>query len=808
MSVRRDRLGVPHLRGATVRDLAFEQGRVTAHDRAWQLEVERLRGEARVASVGGGRARAWDAFARDLDIAGTARRGFAALDAESQEFVAAYVDGVRAGFAEGATSPELAEHPAPGEWQPWTPLSVFLVQHVLFAGFPTGLWAASVGDDLDPHLARLLGVEPPHGSNAFAVGGGRTSSGLPLVGADPHRVFEVPGIYQQVGLVCDDVDVVGLAFPGVPGVQHFGHTGHVAWAVTNAMADHQDVEVVDGRLVVRTPTSELGDVGLSALLPLLRARTVADVDTALEHWVEPVNNVLVADTTGRVLHRVAGRVPRRDGEAWAGWVDLPRIEFAAEAVAVSANDRTDERWDALSRRSAPPWRRDRITRLLARGEVDVVVAAAVLVDEHDAAGGGLRALLLDLEETREDLPGPSRLLLEQLRGWDGTMSAGSRAAGVLGAVRDALVTAIVDHPLLEPARSAEPPVHPEVLAPWWHLPSRVARALPALVADPPPGLDLAGLAAAALEQVAGHPPQTWGACHRYAPQHAFADLGLDPTPYLPAVAGSPLGGDTECVSATAWTPGTGHVVSGPIARVVWDLADRDASRWAVPLGASGTIGHRAHDNQFPAWKDGTLHPVTTIPTATPTTIPTATPTPIPTAFTLRPVDPSADAPLMQRWFSEPRAAFWGMGARSVEEVAEIYAWIDQQAHLTAAVVLLDGHPIGVFQTYDPFVDEIGEHYDRREGDIGVHLFLADDPARAGTTAVLTAYLVQQVFADPAVQRVVLEPDVANARSISRLELLGAEVGPVTEIPAPLPDLPPKVAQFAFLSRSTPAETGH
>ncbi|WP_210649560.1 GNAT family N-acetyltransferase [Nocardioides sp. SYSU D00065] len=785
MSVRRDAYGVPHVRAGSILELAHEQGRVTARDRAWQLEVERLRGEGRVGALGG--SGAWDAFARDVDIEGTARRGFDALPGESQEFVAAYVHGVRAGFAEGASAPELVGRPRPGSWQVWTPLAVFLVQHVLFAGFPTRLWARSVGPGLDPRLAALLGVgEPPHGSNAFAVGGGRTTTRSPLIGADPHRVFESPGIYQQVGLACDELDVVGLAFPGVPGVQHFGHTGHVAWAVTNAMADYQDVSVVGGRLRVRTPTSELGDVGFAALLPLLRARTVADVDAALEHWVEPVNNVLVADTAGRVLHRVAGRVPvRRDGE-WVGWAELPQIEVAADAVVVSANDRTDERWDGLADRFAPPWRRDRIAALLDAGPVGVAGAAAVLADEHDTAGGALLDLLLGLR----DLPSPSAALVERLRRWDRSMAAGSVAAGAFAAVRDALVAAVVAHPLLAPARVAAPPVHGEVLAPWWHLPTRVARALPELVADPPAGLDLEELARASLAQVAALPDQPWGDRHRFTPVHALADLGLDAAAHLPSVAGSPLGGDIECVTATSSVPGTDMSISGPVARLVWDLADRSRSRWAVPLGAGGSAGTPHHDDQFTAWKDATLLPVTP-----PAAVPAGT-----GRFSLRAVGPAGDAPLLHGWFTEPRAAFWGMGMRSVEEVAAIYGWIHEQDHLTADLVLLDGRPVGLVQTYDPFVDAVGEHYDRRPGDLGVHLFLADDAARAGTTAELLAYLVAHLFADPAVRRLVLEPDVANTKSVALLRRLGAELGPVTTVPAPLPDLPAKTAQFAFLPR--------
>ena len=95
----------------------------------------------------------------------------------------------------------------------------------------------------------LLGRETPQtsGSNAWAVTGDRSTTGGALVAGDPHRVIEAPGVYQQVHLVCtaadDAFDVVGLAFPGVPGVQHFGHTGPAAWALTNAMADDQDLYV-------------------------------------------------------------------------------------------------------------------------------------------------------------------------------------------------------------------------------------------------------------------------------------------------------------------------------------------------------------------------------------------------------------------------------------------------------------------------------------------------------------------------------------------------------------------------------------
>ena len=78
------------------------------------------------------------------------------------------------------------------------------------------------------------------GSNAWAVHGS-LRAGAPLVAGDPHRLLELPGVYQQVRLACPEFDAVGFAFPGVPGLPHFGHAGHAAWGITNAMADYQDL---------------------------------------------------------------------------------------------------------------------------------------------------------------------------------------------------------------------------------------------------------------------------------------------------------------------------------------------------------------------------------------------------------------------------------------------------------------------------------------------------------------------------------------------------------------------------------------
>ncbi|MDN4172590.1 penicillin acylase family protein [Nocardioides sp. SOB77] len=675
----RDAWGVPHVRAASVADLAHGQGEVTARDRAWQLEHLRRRATGTTAEVLGAPALPWDRLARRTCLTDVARRAHAGLAAEARAFVAAYVAGVNDGLAARATGvPELERlgiEPRP--WEEWTPLAVFLAQHLLFASLPGKLWAHRarevLGDD-----ALLLSHEGPSasGSNAWAVGGARTASGLPLIGGDPHRVIEAPGVYQQVRLACEDpddaFDVVGFAFPGVPGVQHFAHAGGVAWAITNGMADYQDayderlrrtaagvealgpdgwepatarretiavrgaadepVEVVvtargpvfegsveEGTgLSVRFASDVLGDLGFDALLPLLRARTVDDVDAALDAWVEPVNNVVVADTAGVVRYRLAGRVPLRPdanrrgvvdaadpGTAWTGWLEaLPRHDVPPSGQVVTANERRGPESEPIGTAFAAPHRAQRIEALLdGRDGLTAEDLAAIHDDSLLLPAFALRDALVE-----DQRPSPAgEAVRDAILAWDGRMLATSTGAAAFAAWRSALVRRLAAEPVLAPFAD---PRHDLVFLPWMDPVGRVGHALETLAAAGTPfGLDLRAIACAALDDAAGH-PATWGTTHVATPVHAFevADGDLEPPP-LPAL---PVDGDGDCVRCTGSVPGwTDECYRGSVARYVWDLADRQASGWVVPLGAAGDPADPHHRDQLPLWAAGRLAPVVT-----------------------------------------------------------------------------------------------------------------------------------------------------------------------------------------------------
>ncbi|MGC5333895.1 penicillin acylase family protein [Micromonospora sp. DT62] len=672
--IHRDRWGVPHLRAGSVDGLARLQGRVAAVDRAWQVEVERWRSEGRLAEHVGPAELGWDRFARRARLDATARRCFEGLAPATRRWVTAYVDGVNEGLAEGAAAaPEFAAVGcAPGRWRPWSPLGVFLVQHVLFSTFPNKLWHAHVAATLGPSATDLFAVEGPDGSgsNAWAVPGDPGTGRAPVIAGDPHRILELPGIYQQVRLACPEFDVFGFAFPGVPGLPHFGHAGEVAWAVTNAMADYQDlyreelrrdgdrvlvreadgwapahrhverievrggepesVEVIEtprGPVVdhdrntgeaisLRTPSRVEQRLGFDALLPLLRARSADDVADALRDWVEPVNSVLVADRRGTVHQLVAGLVPLRDDRCRREPVpgDDPRYRWHggyAEPRRTTVDGfavcANDRRPDVADLGTGfAPPHRARRIRALL---ADGARTEAVHMDTRLAAGA-LRGLLDRVDPG--GLSGPARRLRDRLTTWDGHMRADSADAGAWAAWRAALARRLYDHPCLRPLRDA-PSAFDGLFAPWTDPLSRIGHALDGVATGLHRlGGEIGPVAAGALEDVAaGDPPGPWGRRHVLHPVHLGVAAATDE-----AVRGMrervALAGDADCVLATSSVPGVSDACwRGPVARYVWDLTDRAESRWIVPFGASGRPGDPHFDDQLPLWAGGELVPVVT-----------------------------------------------------------------------------------------------------------------------------------------------------------------------------------------------------
>ncbi|GII80468.1 acetyltransferase [Sphaerisporangium rufum] len=163
-------------------------------------------------------------------------------------------------------------------------------------------------------------------------------------------------------------------------------------------------------------------------------------------------------------------------------------------------------------------------------------------------------------------------------------------------------------------------------------------------------------------------------------------------------------------------------------------------------------------------------------------------------LSLRPVDPAADAGMLHAWVTHPKAGFWMMRDADVARVAEVYRAIDADPHHDAFVGLADGRPAFLAERYDPARVELAGLYDAREGDVGMHFLCApaEAPVHGFSRAVITTVL-EMLFADPAVRRVVVEPDVRN----TAVHALNAAVG--FEVAGPLAK-PEKTALLSFCTR--------
>jgi penicillin amidase len=723
----RDEVGIPHVRAGSAPDVFFGQGWVQAEDRLGQLEYDRRRAAGRWAEVAGRPAVSFDVFARRCDLTAAARREYDALHSPARAVLDAFTAGVNAWLdADRALPPDLElAGVRPARWEPWECCAVFLVRHVVFANWQKKLWrgrlAAILGadavariegidarehplivppgewaraavarpEDLEPVLAAMAATaEVAAGSNAWALHGSRTASGMPLVAGDPHRFVESPGVYAQVHLTCDEFDAVGLSFIGVPGFPHFGHNDRVAWAVTNAQADYQDlfverfapgdpsscefeggwtdvahrreaVEVRGGEpvevdcyethhgpvmfgdpasgsaLAMRSTALAEPSTGLRVLDPMLRTRTVQELDDVMRDWVDPVNNLVSADVDGHIAYRTVGRIPVRSrangwgpvpgwtgAHEWTGMVpyeDQPHVVDPPLGAIITANQRivAPDFPHYLGLDYARPDRAVRVTERLAPLQAATVDDMASVHRDRRSLGADRwveRLVQLDPDDPFE------RDALDELSTWDRVMDADSAGAAVYAAVRDAAGKIVAHHPALESLRI---PFADEPSGTYQPLELRLWVALPGLLdADDasllPPGTAWSDVLEEALAQgvailrsAQGDDVRSWrwGALHVSAPTHPLSathpEWGgrLDP----PVVE---MGGEWDTVFSSAHAAGYGfNMTSGSVARYVFDLSDWDTSRWIVPSGASGDPGSAHFADQRTRWAAGELVPM-------------------------------------------------------------------------------------------------------------------------------------------------------------------------------------------------------
>lgn len=418
VEVVRDSFGIPHITANDDHDLYFAQGFVHAQDRLFQMELERRVARGELAELLGERLLPVDRLFRHLGFAARAPGMVDAWPTSSKGIVEAYCAGANAAIS--------TLHAMPAELRlldvrvrPFTPEDVAAVG--LLKSFGLAQWTDEVMlyrasrvlspdklaalmpkvpagspvlvPDVRPGRRPAAGIRPVQspapveavlpeillgglaslseagislprsgGSNAWAVSGRKSATGLPILAGDPHLLLPCPSLWYENHLVAPGVDVYGVSFPGTPCVV-IGHNPSIAWGFTNTMLDDADffLERIEGDRVMyrnrwvpltrRTETIRVkgrkdetatvlesphgpllspvlpgvsralsfrwigydgGDL-IGAIHRLDRARSREEFLEAVSGYPHPAQNIVYADRYGTIGAVTAGRIPIRKG---------------------------------------------------------------------------------------------------------------------------------------------------------------------------------------------------------------------------------------------------------------------------------------------------------------------------------------------------------------------------------------------------------------------------------------------------------------------------------------------------------------
>ena len=437
VTIYRDSYGIPHVFGKTDAATAFGFGYAQAEDNYPRIEDNYLRSLGRHAEVAGESGVEADRLNRVLEIPRLARAEYARLPV--------HLRGVVDGYAAGINY-WLARHPAGtprllGRVEPWHPLA-FIRYNYYQNGF---FWSSGIEDSDVKLAARSSGMMANTGSNGWVISPSRSATGHALLFINPHLPFFGPGqvyegqVHSATGWNFTGYTRLGFPFPYV------GHNQAVGWVSTDNAADQADLyfETFDdslnplayrygaGHRVATQWTDTIGvrtdgglerrvltlrkthhgpivgardgrplavrmarfnaDGWLGEWYAMTRARTVAELKTALAPRAMLFGNVMAADTAGETYYVYNGAIPKRDS----------RFDWRNP---VEGSDTTTE-WrgyhplDQLPQLSDPAsgWMQNCNTSpflLTDRGNPDPAKFPAYMVTEGDNPRGKVSRLLL------------------------------------------------------------------------------------------------------------------------------------------------------------------------------------------------------------------------------------------------------------------------------------------------------------------------------------------------------------------------------------------------------------------------------
>jgi penicillin amidase len=305
VTVIRDEHGVPTIDAASLDDLFFAQGFVTAQDRLWQMDMMRRFAAGEISEILGDEFLPHDREQRILGLRGAARKAIEVSSAQNRSHFEAYARGVNAYIESHRDRLPVEFRILKYSPRPWTPedstlIASQMVKDLNHYPYRDALDREKILAKLGPELTADLYVNtswhdrpptvirqsleqkpnqdideenPPRrpvgssvagtgapsqnlasaaewdpdarmvlGSNNWVVSGAHTISGKPLLSNDMHLGHQMPNLWYEAHLHCGDLDAAGVTLPGLPYVI-VGHNQRIAWGFTNVGPTVEDVYV-------------------------------------------------------------------------------------------------------------------------------------------------------------------------------------------------------------------------------------------------------------------------------------------------------------------------------------------------------------------------------------------------------------------------------------------------------------------------------------------------------------------------------------------------------------------------------------
>lgn len=359
-------------------------------------------------------------------------------------------------------------------------------------------------------LAEILAWLPQgsagKGSNNWVVAGSHSANRKPLLANDPHLGLASPSSWYFAHLQAKDLNVIGGTIPGLPGVV-LGYTPNYAWGFTNTAPDVQDLYIealhpqntfqyktpqgyeafqvrretifVKGAepihfvarqtrhgpvisdaftpaakvlntksfvLALRWSALDPQNQSIRALLDINKATSLEEFRKSLGNYYAPMQNVVMADTQGKIAFMVAGVAPKRPKnqgmmgvapvfgwEASHDWKEylkpheLPHDHTSVKPFLVTANQKIENPNSphTLTADWTMPYRANRIQELLEKNTAHDLASMRAIQNDHVSLAA--KPLLELFKNSRAKHP-LAPITASFMQDFDGAMNAQSAAA--------------------------------------------------------------------------------------------------------------------------------------------------------------------------------------------------------------------------------------------------------------------------------------------------------------------------------------------------------------------------------------------